>query len=221
MMEARSCFRYTDPDHACTARSIRVTSNGLEAEQSNPVVPFNVRIVLSRSGSEVDEARLLGNLRTRKKGDMLLKSLRAVEPSLEGVEDSVASGVPAIWGDVGLPELVPLRVMGEGITRLARIVLCISSAPGGIVLVDEVENGFHHSVMANVWKAISVAAEQFDTQIFATTHSYECFENAVNALGADGFKFFRLSRTKEGEDEAVMYRPDMVEMAVRRHIEVR
>ena len=213
-------FRYSDPDHPCAARSIRVTPNGLEAEQSSPVVPFNVRIVLSHSGNEIDEARLLGNLRTRKKGDLLLRSLRAVEPRLESVEDSIASGVPAIWGDAGLTELVPLRVMGEGITRLARIVLCISSAPGGIVLVDEIENGFHHSVMAKVWKAIALAAEEFDAQVFATTHSFECIETAHEGLGLEGFRLYRLSN-RGGTNRAVRYKPDEVELAIRRGLEVR
>ena len=111
--------------------------------------------------------------------------------------------------------------MGEGMVRVARIVLAMSEAPSGVVLVDEIESGIHHSVMADVWKAIACAAEQFDTQIFATTHSYECFENAVNALGSDGFKFFRPRKTGDGEDEAVMYEPDMVEAAIRHYIEVR
>ena len=213
-------FRYADRDHPCSAHSIRVTPNGLEAEQPSPVVPFNVRIVLSRSGNEIDEARFLGNLRTRKKGDVLLRSLRAVEPRLEGIEDSIASGVPAIWGDIGLAEMVPLRVMGEGLTRLARIVLCISSAPGGIVLVDEIENGFHHSVQAKVWQAIAAAAEDFDTQIFATTHSYECFENAVKGLESEGFRLFRLE-AKNGSNRAVSYDPELMDAAIRHYMEVR
>ena len=213
-------FRYADRDHPCAARSIRVTLNGLEADQSSPVVPFNVRIVLSRSGNEIDEAKLLGELRTRKKGGLLLRSLRTVEPRLESIEDSVASGVPAIWGDIGLTEMVPLRVMGEGMTRLARIVLCISSAPGGIVLVDEIENGFHHSVQAKVWQTIAAAAEDFDTQIFATTHSYECFENAVKGLGSEGFRLFRLE-AKNGLNQAVSYDPELMDAAIRHYMEVR
>ena len=182
---------------------------------------FTTKILLSRSENASDDATLLGKLRIQKRDDLLLEALRVIEPKLQSVIDSSASRVPMIWGDVGLSEMVPLYTMGEGITRLARIVLGISSAPGGILLIDEIENGFHHSVQVKVWKAIACAAEQFDTQIFATTHSYECFENAVNALGADGFKFFRPGKTRDEEDEAVMYRPDMVKMAIRRHIEVR
>ncbi len=182
---------------------------------------FNTKILLSRSANAVDDATLLGKLRVQKRDDLLLEALRVIEPKLQSVIDSYASGMPMIWGDVGLSEMVPLYTMGDGVTRLTRIVLGISSAPGGILLIDEIENGFHHSVQAKVWKAIACAAEQFDTQIFATTHSYEFFENAVNALGADGFKFFRPGRTRDGKDEAVMYRPEMIDVAIRRYMEVR
>ena len=152
---------------------------------------------------------------------MLVEALRIIEPKLQNVIDSSANGMPIIWGDVGLSEMVPLYTMGEGMTRLARIILGMSSAPGGILLIDEIENGFHHSVQVKAWKAIACAAEQFDTQVFATTHSYECFENAVNALGAEGFRFIRPRKTRDGGNEAVVYSSEMIDVAVRHYMEVR
>ena len=87
-----------------------------------------------------------------------------------------------IWGDIGLPELVPLPAMGEGMTQIAWLVLAIASMPDGVVLVDEIENGIHHSVLPDVWRAIDEAAKQFHTQIFATTHSFECVMAAHESL---------------------------------------
>ena len=182
---------------------------------------FTTKIMLSRSENAVDDATLLGKLRIQKRSDLLIAALRVIEPKLQSVIDSSASGTPMIWGDVGLSEMVPLYTMGEGMTRLARIILGMSSAPRGILLIDEIENGLHHSVQEKVWKAIACAAEQFDTQIFATTHSYECVEMALKGLGADGFTYFRQRKTREGDNEAVVYRPDLIEFAIRRNIEVR
>ena len=64
-----------------------------------------------------------------------------------------------IWGDIGLPELIPLPVMGEGMTKIASLVLAIATAKGGIVLVDEIENGLHHSVLPKVWETVDRAAQ--------------------------------------------------------------
>jgi len=125
-----------------------------------------------------------------------------------------------IWGDVGLRELVPLHVMGEGMTRIARLILAISSAPDGIVLVDEIENGLHHSVLAKVWQSVSTAAEEFNTQVFASTHSFECLEAAQNALNKDCFHVCRLE-FMEGDIDLVRYDPVELATAVTVGLEVR
>ena len=128
-------------------------------------------------------------------------------------------GTPMIWGDIGLSELVPLPAMGEGMTRLARILLGMSSVPGGVILVDEIEIGIHHSAMVGAWKAIGQAAERFDVQVFATTHSFECIQKAVEAFTPEGFRYFRTSIIKE--KGAVSYEPEQVDLAVRISMEIR
>ena len=219
--ELHLVFCQTDAMGCETEGKISLTLQGILFDSPKADIPFNAVMVLPRSRDDVEDAEVLSRLRVKKADTVVLGALQMIEPRLQSLEVSAADGVPTIWGDVGKSELMPLYVMGEGMVRVARIVLAMSEAPSGVVLVDEIESGIHHSVMADVWKAIACAAEQFDTQIFATTHSYECFENAVNALGSDGFKFFRPRKTGDGEDEAVMYEPDMVEAAIRHYIEVR
>ena len=75
-----------------------------------------------------------------------------------------------IYADIGLGEMLDLRIMGDGLVHLTSILLHIASAAGGIVLIDEIENGLHHSIMHKVWRAIAAAARQFNTQVIATTH---------------------------------------------------
>ena len=204
-------------------RRLQMTGRGVRVHGEADVnVSLKARVLFSGLGNTRDDAIDLALLRTKRQGDIIYKALSAVEPRLKALEDSSASGEPMIWADVeGMPELMPLPVMGEGMTRLTRMLLAIANAPGGVVLIDEIENGFHHSVQTKVWKSIACAAEQFDTQIFATTHSYECFENAVNALGSDGFRFIRPRKTRDGGNEAVVYEPEMIEAAIRHYIEVR
>ena len=120
-----------------------------------------------------------------------------------------------------MSELVPLAMMGEGMTRLARLVLAIATAPNGLVLVDEIETGFHHTVMFDVWRTVDEAAKQFDTQIVATTHSYECVQAAHAALGdGDGFLLHRLEVSEAG-NRCVTYQPESIDAAMRHELEVR
>ncbi len=51
-----------------------------------------------------------------------------------------------------------------------------------VVLIDEIENGIHHTVMRDLWEVIVKHSRESNTQIFATTHSYECIEAAHRAF---------------------------------------
>ena len=205
---------------------MRVAGNGIQIEQPNASVPFQAMFLSSRLGNLQEDAVRLGQLRTRKQTNTVEDALKIIEPRLQHLEANPASGTPLIWGDVGLAELVPLPVMGEGMTRVARLILGISSAPGGLVLVDEIENGLHHSILSKVWKAVDKAAKNFDTQVIATTHSYECLEAACQALGAEDFRLHRLEAGKGQTFEkrkirCVTYEPDEIHAAIHHNFEVR
>ena len=68
---------------------------------------------------------------------------------------------------------VAIANMGDGTNRIFVIALACERAMGGILLVDEVENGLHHSVQEAVWTTIFELAARFDVQVFATTHSWD------------------------------------------------
>ena len=149
-----------------------------------------------------------------------MDALRVVDPRLQGIEDNASSGEPMLWVDIGLRELVPLSILGAGMTRVARIFLVVASTPGGVVLVDEIENGLHHSVLPDVWRVVQKAAKQFDVQIFATTHSFECVEAAHQALEPDGFRLHRLEVT-DGANRCVTLSPTAISGAIRHNLEIR
>ena len=199
---------------------ILLKGTDIEAARPNVDVPFPATILVSRGGHVHEDAKRLGELRRQKRGDILLEALRIVEPKLQSIEDNSASGAPMIWGDVGLPELVPLAVMGEGMTRIARIVLAISSSPKGVVLVDEIENGLHHSVLEKVWEVVELAARQLGTQVFATTHSFECTQAAHHALSHAAFRLHRLE-IENDERRCVTYSADAIDGAIKHDLEVR
>lgn len=199
---------------------MRVTENGHRIVSADLGIPLQPIYLSLGSGNAHEDAVRLGRLRARKKGDLLTKALQVVEPSLESVEDNSATGTPMILGDIGLPELTPLSAMGEGVTRIARIVLATSMVPGGVLLVDEIENGFHHSVMHKVWSVVEEAAQQFDAQVIATTHSYECLMAAHEAL-SDEWRLHRLDRAKGGSSRCVTYDTETIAAAIRHDLEVR
>jgi len=113
--------------------------------------------------------------------------------------------------------------MGGGMERLASLVLVIGTIPNGVVLVDEVESGLHYSILPKVWRAIGEVARQFNTQVFATTHSLECIVAAHRAFSESeryDFRLHRLDRDKESIS-AVTYDQETLEAAIETGLEVR
>jgi len=197
---------------------------GVRFEPIPPRPPFPTVFLGSRGRiSPAENAERFGQLQVRKQHDILLRALQVIEPRLESLSVVVTRGVPMIHGDIGLGRLVPLPLMGGGMERLASLVLVIGTIPNGVVLVDEVESGLHYSILPKVWRAIGEVARQFNTQVFATTHSLECIVAAHRAFSESeryDFRLHRLDRDKESIS-AVTYDQETLEAAIETGLEVR
>jgi hypothetical protein len=143
------------------------------------------------------DVTFFGELETAKRVDEILPALRAVEPRLQKLSLVPLDGQLVLHGDIGLPRLMPVAFMGEGLRRFLSILLAISNAKGGVVLIDEIENGLHYSVLQSVWQAILEAAQRADAQVFATTHSWECIYRAHELFKqreSPDFRVLRINR---------------------------
>ena len=136
----------------------------------------------------------------RRKRKQVEGLLQKIEPRLQTVETLQTGSEPLLYADVGLSELIPVTQLGQGFNRLLDIYSEIVSADAKVLLVDEIENGLHHSVLATVWKGLFEAAKEMDVQIFATTHSWECVlaaDRAAREQGGYPLNLVRLDRVDE------------------------
>jgi AAA15 family ATPase/GTPase len=151
-------------------------------------------------------------------------ALRVIVPQLERiilVGESRSRNVLCKLKGVARP--VPIKAMGDGANRIFALAVALAQTPGGALLIDEVENGLHYSVQAEVWEAIFSIASAVNVQVFATTHSWEsvvAFQYAANRSSADGM-LYRLDRERDGEVHAVRYTEEEVAIAAEQQIEVR
>ncbi len=74
-----------------------------------------------------------------------------------------------------------LNAMGEGFVKFLGLLVAIQESKASVLLIDEIENGFHWSVQKDMWRMILQAAKDDGTQFFITTHSYEVLES-LNAV---------------------------------------
>jgi len=180
---------------------------------------------LSVSSSAVSsDVENFGSLEAAKRQGEILPALQLLEPRLQRLSLVPFAGKPVIHGDLqGIDRLIPMPLMGEGVRRVMSIVLSIATVPSGVLLLDEVETGLHHSVMVQVWQAIAEAARRADVQVFATTHSYECIQAAQQAFQAQespGLRLFRLDWIGD-EIRVAVYKQEILNFAIEMTHEVR
>ena len=82
-------------------------------------------------------------------------------------------------------EPMPMESLGEGARRFFGLLLCLYNARDGFLLIDEAENGFHYSIMTEVWQVIFELAMRLNVQVFATTHSWDCIAAFQKAAAED------------------------------------
>ena len=153
----------------------------------------------------------------------LIKALQMIEPRLLRLVVLTDGGAPRVWGDLGDKALLPVDQMGDGLARALVILTSIANARQGMVLIDEVENGIHHTALRGLWSHIAAFADTFDCQVFATTHSRECIEAAFLELSDIPAVEFVLQRLYRDGDSirAEPYEGDKLAAALETGFEVR
>jgi len=138
-----------------------------------------------------------------------IEALRIVEPKLQDLDLLYSGNRPLIYVDIGIGKLLPITSLGDGMNRIAGLILAMSEVSNGVLFVDEIENGYHYSIQQDVWKIIDRVSRDSNIQVFATTHSKEMLQAAHEAFKDDDpyeFRFHRLDRDIEtGNVEAVTY----------------
>jgi ABC-type branched-subunit amino acid transport system ATPase component len=165
----------------------------------------------------------------------VITAMRIISPEVE----RVAMRPPDVWPRDGqyrnhsesrvafvkiecFDSAIPLRELGDGVNRLFGIALALVHAKDGLLLIDEIENGIHYSVQADLWRLVFQTATRLNVQVFATTHSYDCikaFEEAARESEEEGV-LVRLAR--KGDRTLVgVFDERELEIAVEGEIEVR
>ncbi len=160
-------------------------------------------------------------VRIKQEGDVL-NTLRMIEPRIQRIEVLSESGGPSVYADIGLDSLVPLAACGEGFVRLFSIAVEVTASRRGVLLIDEIDNGLHHSVMEPLWGALHGLCEKHDVQVVATTHNEEMIRSAFAAFQGhfQDLGLYRLDR-REGDHVAVRYDESDMAAVRREGFEVR
>jgi AAA domain, putative AbiEii toxin, Type IV TA system len=135
----------------------------------------------------------------------------------------IGNPFPAIWASVPyLPEKLPIALLSSGINKFITLLVGAHFYKRGVLLVDEIETGTYFDRLPSLWTALHRVCKDNDNQVFATTHSYECLEAALEIIRADekAFSLIRVRRSN-GESTAKQFVGRDVISAVEEGVEIR
>ncbi len=173
--------------------------------------------------TQEDYARIYSELDRTNNTAELINALQILEPKLKSLHSLHSGSASILYGEIGIGKKIPIALMGQGIDNLISILLGISNAKNGIALIDEMENGFHHSVLPDIWKVIATYATACNTQVIATTHSRELINGAIQGIPPElknDFKYMRLERNKN-EFKTKTYNFELLSAALETDLAIR
>jgi hypothetical protein len=163
-----------------------------------------VLVVLPQGIDHDTTSKLWDNVNLTDLEDDVVNCLQLIDPNIEKVAFVGSWGLRErsripIVRYANTDERIPLKSMGDGMTRLFHIILSLVNAKNGYLLIDEFENGLHWSVHAGLWNIVFTLAAQLNVQVFATTHNRDCVR---------GFYEVWSTRESEGTFQRIDVLPD-------------
>jgi len=168
-------------------------------------------------------AKQFSNLAQKDRENEAVDFLKIIEDRLKKLKIITEGQNSSVHGKLrGEPSTRIINFMGEGMEKLLSLIVAIAHSPKRIILLDEIENGLHYSILPKIWEALGKALRKYDCQLITTTHSYECLQAAHEGLSEmpEDFRYIRLHR-KGDEISAKLSNYDMIGTAIKTELEVR
>ncbi len=228
------CIKYTDkylekgfelsPDGSLSFKSLQDSRLNFTDASSN------IQFLNSSSLNTKEAIKLFDELVLTPEEDLVTQSLQIIEPRIKRIaivssgkyryEGSHSGFILQFFDD---NQRIPIGSMGDGIWRILGLALAIVNAKDGVLLVDEIDTGLHFTAMSDMWKMLWETAKRLNVQIFATTHSKDCWTSLADIANQehpseDGITIHRIEK---GKTKSIVFTERQIAIAAEHHIEVR
>lgn len=220
--------RFTPLKKLKTSISIETDSNG------NLVFPIKrdehfkddlVAVFQNANGVNYgDLYKKLEVLKIEKKINRIIDGLKLIEDRICGMD---LLGGNMIYIDIGIERLMPINLMGDGAIKFTSIISNIERARNGILLIDEIDNGLHFSVLKQIWKLILEMSKKNNVQLFITTHDKETLRYLSEVLEEEDIanpnlvSCYTILKDKVDNLNSFKYKNNSLKFALENDVEIR
>ena len=137
-----------------------------------PATHYSTKALVEHLSRVVDEG----------KKQLAVELLQIFDKDVEDVDVIASLGREAVRVTHRTRGVVDLASFGDGMRRSAALALALTRASQGVLLIDEIEAGIHHSVLRPVLSRLLAAAATSQVQLLATTHSLEAVDAIIGSI---------------------------------------
>jgi AAA15 family ATPase/GTPase len=189
----------------------------------------NIQYIRTSNIIREQNGDLWDNITLTEKEIFVIDALRIIETDIERVSfintKSSSKTRKAVAKIKGKDKIIPISSMGDGINRILTIILAMVNCENGYLLIDEFENGLHHSVQSKLWEVIFYLSQKLNIQVFVTTHSSDSVRSFAQTLKdknlSEDFGCLVRLENHEGNIIAREYDYDVLQSATEYNIETR
>jgi AAA15 family ATPase/GTPase len=194
---------------------------------------IELRFLTPFSLTSSDMAALFDNIVLSPLEDLIIESLKIIEPKIERIA-SIGSGKYSTANNLGVrggflikiknhDQPIPIGSLGDGFWRMLGLVLAMVNLENGILLVDEIDSGLHFTVMTDMWKVVWETAKKLNIQVFATTHSRDCWQSLAELITEEKItdNEITIQRIDKEKSQSVIFDPEEIVIAATSNLEVR
>jgi predicted ATPase len=194
-----------------------------DASPHLPMPPFGIYISPDTQIPQQAVAEWLGKIELKNTKEQLVNNLCLLCEEIDDIFTVSQSNMLNIFARLRNGQSLPIRAMGDGINKLLHYLSVMIANPGGIFLFDEIETGFHYSFYPKLWELVAAVAKEADSQVIATTHSYECISASVEGTSKVDPALLTYVRLGKEDTGIVPYSfsNDDIAYALEREMEVR
>lgn len=184
-----------------------------------PMIFLNILSPYNVSGN----ADRYSALSRRKEEESILKAVKAIYPHILELSVLSEGGTSSIYASIdSLDEKLPVGFISAGLNKYLSILLAVAFRKKGVVLVDEMENGFYYKKVPEMMSSIFDSCRANEVQLFMTTHSLEFLRALLPSIKGHEKDFCLLRPEKRnGSYDVAKFDGDKFEAALEERIEIR
>ena len=116
------------------------------------------------------------------KKELIIHVLQKFEKNIVDIRTVLDNGMSYIYVIPKQGEPLPINYMGDGINKALLIISNILSLKNGVLLIDEIENGFYYELYGQLMEVFCETALKNKCQLIMTTHNLDVIESALDSM---------------------------------------